>query len=465
MQKDTAVLSYYVADDYMLINLYQKEGAAVEKVSVPKGALYAYVYNYRNKINNPEHRSFKGQIGIDISWTVNKSKEKFTLKNKMPFPLEILQMERRVKSINPQIFNELYTLSKYQEDYFQNISLRETTDSSGETKVTTINPGEKKEIAVTDLEFKEPAAYDEIVRITTNIGTFWVRGILEQESEKKAAIIEIDKSKTNWKLDEINLYDLLIKPVEKKIHAKHLIIIPHSVLHFLPFEAIKDNNEKYLIEKYAISYAPSLNVLKYCRQKNTGQKSRLVAYGDPLGDLSFARAEVDRIQNYFTESNVFTGQEVTIQKVLGTIKNGDIIHFACHGIFNPASPFNSALLLSGKDGSAEPLTVSRLLGLKMNPYLATLSACDTGLARISGGDELLGLVRGFFVAGSPSLVTTLWPIDDKSTSLFMARFYENLITKNMNKADAIRDAKLYLMNEGYKLPYYWAAFILQGDWM
>jgi len=191
----------------------------------------------------------------------------------------------------------------------------------------------------------------------------------------------------------------------------------------------------------------------------------LVAYGDPLGDLSFARVEVDRIQNYFTESNVFTGQEVTLKKVLGTIKNGDIIHFACHGIFNPASPFNSALLLSGQDGSAEPLTVSRLLGLKMNPYLTTLSACDTGLARISGGDELLGLVRGFFVAGSPSLVTTLWPIDDKSTSLFMARFYENLITKNMNKADAVRDAKLYLMNEGYKRPYYWAAFILQGDWI
>ena len=261
----------------------------------------------------------------------------------------------------------------------------------------------------------------------------------------------------------MNIFDVLIAPVAEYIHAGHLVIIPHGALHFLPFEALQDREGKYLIEKYDVSYAPSLSVLKYCKQNNTGRKDRLAAFGDPLGDLAFAKAEVNALRDLFPDSAVFTGPEVTLEKVVINTKDRDVIHFACHGVFNTGSPFDSALLLHGPDGTAQLLTVSRILGMKMQPYLVTLSACDTGLARISGGDELLGLVRGFFVAGSPSLVTALWPIDDKSTSLLMHRFYENLMKKNMNKAEALRDAKLHLLNAGYENPYYWAAFILQGD--
>jgi CHAT domain-containing protein len=110
------------------------------------------------------------------------------------------------------------------------------------------------------------------------------------------------------------------------------------------------------------------------------------------------------------------------------------------------------------------MTVGDIMNLRTAPYLVTLSACDTGLARISGGDELLGLVRGFFVAGSPSLLTTLWEIDDESTALLVSRFYENLITRGMNKAEALREAKLHLKSAGYERPFYWAGFVVQGDW-
>jgi len=267
-----------------------------------------------------------------------------------------------------------------------------------------------------------------------------------------------------------SLYDVLIKPVEPYITGKRLVIVPHSVLHFLPFETLKDGQGRYLIESHPVSYAPSLNALRLCRTKNRGKATKLVAYGDTLGDLQYARREVDAVSSLFEESVVLSGQQVTKASVSSTIAQGDIIHFACHGIFDPASPLDSALVMASPAsrgvtlGNLNLLTVSDIMRFKASPSLVFLSACDTGRARVSGGDELIGLVRGFFVAGSPSLVTTLWPIDDESTAMLAFRFYENLLKRNMDKAKALQEAKLYLMKQGFKDPYYWAAFVLQGDW-
>ncbi|MGL1863362.1 MAG: CHAT domain-containing protein [Pseudodesulfovibrio sp.] len=156
------------------------------------------------------------------------------------------------------------------------------------------------------------------------------------------------------------------------------------------------------------------------------------------------------------------------------MSQGEVIHFACHGIFNPADPLASGLIMAPTNGSApnrledinpeDLLKVTDIMGLKINPNLVFLSACDTARAKIGSGDEIIGLTRGFFVAGAPSVINTLWKIDDQSTAMLAKRFYENMLKKGMDKAEALKEAKLYVMQKGFKEPYYWAAFVLQGDW-
>jgi hypothetical protein len=446
---DTAVLSYYVADDYLYINLFQDNQTVLRKVAIPKMGVYSYVYDFRNAIQKKQKTSKKEKVGLDIVWKIDGQKEKLMVKNSMDFPIEIVNTDVISSQIMWQTIDTDYDLGKHR--------------GKIDLLTKTIQPGKTETIVESPLDYASKKLVDKEIIIATNVGTFRLKGYLEIGSNGQWNVRETERSPTYWSMNKTNLFDTLITPVEEYMHARHLIIIPHGALHFLPFEALQDRNGKYLIEKYVVSYAPSISVLKYCKQKNTGRKTRLAAFGDPLGDLAFAKAEVNGLRDLFPESSVFTGPEVTLKKVLSNTKDSDVVHFACHGVFNADSPFDSALLLHGPNGTAQPLTVSRILGMQMKPYLVTLSACDTGLARISGGDELLGLVRGFFVAGSPSLATTLWPIDDKSTSLLMRRFYENLMMKNMNKAEALRDAKLNLIHAGHESPYYWAAFILQGD--
>jgi CHAT domain-containing protein len=94
-----------------------------------------------------------------------------------------------------------------------------------------------------------------------------------------------------------------------------------------------------------------------------------------------------------------------------------------------------------------------------------LSACETALAKVQGGDDLVGLSRGFIYAGTPSLLATLWEVDDQSTSIVMRQFYENWRKKGMEKPEALRRAQLALKKTpGYEHPYYWAPFVIIGDW-
>ncbi len=102
--------------------------------------------------------------------------------------------------------------------------------------------------------------------------------------------------------------------------------------------------------------------------------------------------------------------------------------------------------------------------MQIAPTLVFLSACDTGRAEVSGGDEIVGLTRGFFVSGAPSFINTLWAIDDQATSMLAQRFYKNMLVRNMDKAAALREAKLHLVQNGFESPYYWGAFVLHGDW-
>jgi CHAT domain-containing protein len=173
----------------------------------------------------------------------------------------------------------------------------------------------------------------------------------------------------------------------------------------------------------------------------------------------------------------------------------DVIHFATHAQLNEDDPLSSAVLLAKGGKEDGRLEVREIFGMDLKANLVVLSGCDTALGKLSTGDELVGLTRAFIYAGTPSVVASLWSVDDSSTAQLMSRFYRNL--KTMSKAEALRQAQLELIRgEGRsdliakrgvggigKLgetpeaqspsedpisvstshPYFWAPFILVGD--
>jgi len=143
------------------------------------------------------------------------------------------------------------------------------------------------------------------------------------------------------------------------------------------------------------------------------------------------------------------------------------LHFATHGLIDEESPGLSSLVLTSEKSSGEDgfLQAAEIFDLKLNADLVVLSACQTGLGKLIRGEGMVGLTRAFMYAGTPSVVVSLWSVSDISTADLMGEFYKNLIKNKLSKTDALRKAQLSLMtDEKYAHPFYWAPFILVGDW-
>lgn len=263
-----------------------------------------------------------------------------------------------------------------------------------------------------------------------------------------------------------SLYGLLVGPLEQQLDgASKLVIIPHGILHHVPFHALY-NNGRYLVDDFEVSYAPSTSVLQFCRKKARLQKKSCLIIADPRGDLEYAREEALNVSQHFEHVVVLpsNGESATVNNVKQKMPNFDVIHFACHGKFDSDAPMASFLELSATVGELGLLTVDRLYELQLNCSLVTLSACETGVSKVLSGDELIGLVRGFLFAGAPSLLVSLWSVDDQSTSELMTRFYEGYISNGESKSAALRQSMLRVKtNESTSHPYFWAPFCLIGE--
>jgi CHAT domain-containing protein len=288
------------------------------------------------------------------------------------------------------------------------------------------------------------------------------------------------------------LYDILIKPAEHLITGQsRLIIIPDDVLNYLPFEVLLtgdcNENEDYfklpfLVKKYPVSYAQSAGVLKSLverkdnQQTNTHHKT-LLAFGDPVLEdrqtyerLEFSGTEITEIASYFNKKTfrAFYGQDASENKVKDEI-NGEAsyLHFATHGYVDEQKPDLSGLILSTDNTSSEDgfLQSYEIYRLKLNTDLVVLSACQTGIGKLIRGEGMIGLTRAFMYAGAPSVLVSLWNVSDYSTSKLMGEFYKNLIKNKLDKSSALRKAQISLMSdEKYAHPFYWAPFVLLGDW-
>ncbi|MEE3718287.1 CHAT domain-containing protein [Tumidithrix elongata RA019] len=254
-------------------------------------------------------------------------------------------------------------------------------------------------------------------------------------------------------LSNILQIDRLLEAIfQLQSNCDRLILIPHRFLHILPLHALPLASQgNYLLDAFpnGIRFAPSLQVLGLAQQRQKTDLDNLLAIQNPTEDLPFTDFEVSILRRFFTPNDAVLIHTAATTEALrnSQIERSHCLHFACHGYFNFAQPERSALLLAGSqtdnNDESKCLTLLDLFQLKLQKCgLVVLSACETGLTNFnSQSDEFVGLPSGFLFAGSPSVISSLWTVDDLATSLLMVSFYRHLKAEQMPPALALKQAQ------------------------
>lgn len=294
------------------------------------------------------------------------------------------------------------------------------------------------------------------------------------------------------------LYQLLVAPARQKLQGKtKLVIVPDGPLWNLPFQALQIADARYTIDEYAITYAPSLTVLREMARlrdrRGTGRTSTLLAFGNPalsqqaverarfttrserLDPLPEAEREVKTLEQLYTtaQSRVYTGAEAKEVRAKSEAGKYRILHLATHGVLNDASPMYSYLALTKSEGEAAEdglLEAWEIMGMNLTADLVVLSACDTARGRIGAGEGVLGLSWAFFVAGAPTTLVSQWKVESSSTAQLMLEFHRNFQNRlkterpTPSEAESLRQAVIRLkQDERFRHPFYWAGFVVVGD--
>ena len=286
-----------------------------------------------------------------------------------------------------------------------------------------------------------------------------------------------------------DLYELLIAPVEEYLQgAEHLVIVPSDILFCVPFSALyrcpgcegRDlYGGEFLIERYPISYASSLCSLQLSLQRGSREEYRsILAVGNTFGDLYCSEEETRNVASIFPDRTVLIGDEATeeaIKKLLGG-RRYDVVHFATHGLFlDGQAPFPTGIRLLPGENEDGTLRIDELLELGVSINLLTFSTGLTiqppiesaagGSRTVSStGEAFRGLTDALLASGVASAVIPLSTITDCSTKYLMEVMYRALM-HGATKDEALREAQLSLLREpNYSHPYFWACFVLYGDW-
>jgi CHAT domain-containing protein len=246
----------------------------------------------------------------------------------------------------------------------------------------------------------------------------------------------------------------LLTPLRIPAAIRHVIIVPHGPLHFLPFHALRRGDE-YLCDRYTVSYAPSAALFALCQQKPALSAQSSLVLGIPDQRAPHILNEVQSVATLLPAADLFVGRHATAQ-VLRTRGAGcSLLHIATHGIYRQDNPMFSAIKLGDSH-----LSLYDLYQLRVGANLVTLSGCATGMNVVAAGDELLGLQRGLFFAGATSLLLSLWDVHDDSTAELMVEFYQRYVRAG-DPANALRNAMQHLRTNRPH-PYFWAPFVLVG---
>ena len=297
------------------------------------------------------------------------------------------------------------------------------------------------------------------------------------------------------------LYNLLIAPATNYVSGQSLIIVPDGILSYLPFETLikqmpenisanQYRNLDYLINKFSISYSYSATLLNQVsgRQKFSANK-RLLAfapeYSEDENAINSGNRYVTR-QNYrknlfpipgvieevkainkLIPGDIFLGLQATESNFKDTASYYDILHLAMHTVIDNNNPLYSKLIFTLNQDSSQDglLNTYEIFTLSLNARMIVLSACSTGGGEFNNGEGVISLARGFVYAGSPSIVMTMWEVEDKSGPELMKYFYKNIF-KGQSKSKALRNAKLKSLHEARPEnthPFFWSAFVVMGN--
>jgi CHAT domain-containing protein/tetratricopeptide (TPR) repeat protein len=250
------------------------------------------------------------------------------------------------------------------------------------------------------------------------------------------------------------LFQELLAPVWPAVRGRHLLVVPHGILHYVPFHALYDG-ERHVVDTSTVSYAPSASVYARCHTLPPVQARGALVMGVPDAKTPFIEMEARAVASALPDARLFVGADATEEMLRTHGGDSRFVHIASHAYFRPGSPMFSALQLSDTH-----LNVHDLYHLRMPAELVTLSGCATGAGLTTGGDELLGIARGLFCAGARALLVSLWDVHDQSTATSMARLY-GLIVGGMAPAQALREVMIELRAQ-HPHPFYWAPFVLMG---
>ena len=320
------------------------------------------------------------------------------------------------------------------------------------------------------------------------------------------------------------LHQLLIEPAQENLTGKTKItIVPDGILGFLPFETLKTSENSYLTEDFTIKYTQSLTIYKLLQQRDYSKKKRkpMLAMGGAIYEkmassagtintqkqlvslqketstiigakrstrsayarLGVARwanlpgtlEEVEKLSAIIPNSEILIGDNVTEHKIKQYSKEGKLseyqaLHFATHGLVMSQIPELSALVLSqykeGQQGEDGYLRMGEIAKLDIAADFVNLSACETGLGKIYGGEGVVGLTQSFLIAGANGLAVSLWQVSDASTAAFMVELYKNVYNRGMGYDQALMEVKGKFINgdfgEQWRSPYFWSPFVYYG---
>lgn len=247
----------------------------------------------------------------------------------------------------------------------------------------------------------------------------------------------------------------LLGPIWRDVRGGHLLVVPHGVLHYVPFHALFDGR-RHVIDRCTVSYAPSASIYARAHQQPApgAEASLVLAVPDERAPL--IETEAREVTAVLPRAVLYLGSEATCEVLRSRGPSSRVVHIASHGRFRPDNPMFSAVRLG--DGY---LNVYDLYKLSLPAAaLVTLSGCATGQSIAAAGDEILGISRGLFCAGARSLLLTLWDVHDESTTEFMTAFYRALCATG-EPAEAVRTA-MRQAKARHPHPYYWAPFVLMG---
>jgi CHAT domain-containing protein len=251
------------------------------------------------------------------------------------------------------------------------------------------------------------------------------------------------------------LYTDLVATWVGQIQTSKVLFVPHGELHGLPFHALFDG-ERYLCDRFTIFYAPSAEVFRLgcAKPPRPPASGLLIGHADQLAPN--IEKEIERLSAGMPECDVLTGSDATRDGLFLKAPGARFVHISSHGLFREDDPMFSGFRLS--DGL---VTALDLYSQSWPSELVSLTGCSTGAVRVIGGDELMGLVRGFLHAGARSLLLSLWNVNDEATVELVVSFYAEW-RRHGDKARAIQSA-MQAVRAVYSHPFYWAPFVLIGQ--